>query len=73
MKRIRNASFDHEVKMDAVSGRMANQIDINNFKKEYDFYILIIGGNDVNYHEFKNPEPKTPQQTAEKLCSCQLF
>ena len=57
LKRNRNASFDLEVKIDAVSGRIANQINITTFKNEYDFYILIAGGKDVNYHEFKDPDP----------------
>ena len=33
--------------------------------------MIALGGNDINYHERKNPNPKTPAETAAKIFSCQ--
>ena len=34
---------------------------------------LFVGGNDISFHSTYNPRPKTTQQTADRIISCQIF
>ena len=70
--RLDPLNFNTHVVVDAVPGRKGCRIPNSIFDQDYDFFILAIGGNDINYHKYKNATPKTPAETADKLISCQL-
>ena len=40
-------------------GLIVSQINEQVFHQEYDVFFLLVGGNDIHYHDFQNPNPKT--------------
>ena len=62
--------------MDARGGRRAHHLSESTFRQKeyskYEAFFILLGGNDVYFHDFHNPNPKTPQEPAQQLFSFQF-
>ena len=69
--RVNYQGFPPNVRIFARGGLHAAQVDETIFHQQYDAFVLIIGGNDIGFHEKLNPEPASPEATAQYLLSWQ--
>ena len=73
LKRININDLEFEADVDARGGRKAHHLSENTFKQDkykiYDAFFVLLGGNDVHYHDVYNQNPKTSTETAQHLIS----
>ena len=76
LKGLNSNKLTFQADINARGGRRAHHLSESFFAQEqykkYDSFFIILGGNDVHHHEQYNPNPKTPEQTANHLISCQF-
>ena len=73
LKRINKELLEYEVSVCARGGLKVSELNEQLFNQDYDIFLLFVGGNDIHFHTFHNPEPKTVDATANTLISCQTF
>ena len=57
LKRVDDKVLQYHVSVRG--GLNVSQINEQVFHQEYDVFFLLVGGNDIHYHDFLNPNPKT--------------
>ena len=74
LKRVNKKEFNSSVKVIARGGLQDNQIGENffEFNKDYDAFILLVGGKDIHFHEYHNQNPKLLEETANHQIRCQF-
>ena len=72
LQRVQDSLFEHPVTLSSRDGMKAFDFEHQIFHQDFDVFILILGGNDVHFHQRKNPAPRTPAACAAKLHSCQI-
>ena len=76
LKRININDLNFDADVDARGGRKASHLSEETFMQDkykiYDAFFVLLGGNDVHYHNFYNPHPKTSTETAQHLISSQF-
>ena len=72
LQRVEDSLFQYHVAISSKGGLKAFDLDNQIFHQDFDVFMLILGGNDVHFHQRKNPAPRTPAACAAKLQSCQI-
>ena len=76
LKRLQPSKLNFAADIDARGGRKAHQLTESYFeqkdKRKYQCFFILQGVDDIHHHEYHNSNPKTPQETANHLISCQL-
>ena len=72
LQRVQDSLFEYPVTISSRGGMKAFDLENQIFHQDFDVFMLILGGNDVHFHQRKNPAPRTPAACAAKLQSCQI-